>query len=157
VVYRISGRALVLAAAFALASPALRAGDDWERRVNIHADTLIRGVSVPSEFKGLDGRTQPAGLYDFDIEQRGQGILIGLLRNGKRVGEFPGRFVPGEMHPPDPTKPGQTRLHDIHFDASSKVGFEYGGIKGKVSCSNSLHPGGANLGSIEFQLPAVQK
>jgi hypothetical protein len=72
------------------------------------------------------------------------------------VGEFPGKFVPGAMQPPDPTKPGPARLQDFHFDASSRVGFEYGGIRGTISCSNNLHPGGANFGWISFQLPAGQ-
>ncbi len=167
---------LVLAAALALlAAPALRAMDDWERQVKIAPDTLIRGVSVPSAFRGLDGKTHPAGLYDLSIRKGTQGILIGLLRSGKTVGEFAGKFVPGAVNPPDPDKSrmgdgsvkqgGATQGHDIsvrkaggmqdiHFDASSRVGFEYGGMA-KISCSNNLHPGGANLGSISFLLPAV--
>jgi hypothetical protein len=166
VIDRISRRALVLAAAFALlAFPVLRAGDDWERRVSIHADTLIRGVSVPA-FRGLDGKTQPAGLYDLNLSKGTQGILIGLLRNGKKVGEFPGKFVPPASRAgmaDGSVKPGakvsddweaRARLNGIHFDGSSKVGFEYGGI-GRISCSNNLHPGG-NEGSISFLLPAVQ-
>lgn len=174
---------LALAAFALLASPALRAMDDWERRVNIHPDTLIRGVSVPSAFKGLDGKAQPAGMYDVKLQKGTQGILIGLLRNGKTVGEFPGKFVPGAAEPPEPerkaggdppggstkghdisirkmgdgsVKPGATQMQDFHFDASSKVAFGGGGGAGKISCSNNLHPGGANLGSISFLLPAVQ-
>jgi hypothetical protein len=169
--------ALALAAALTLfASPALRAGDDWERRANIHPDTLIRGVSIPSAFKGLDGKTQPPGVYDMDVRQGTQGILIALLKNGRKVAEFTGKFVPGKVDPSDPNmkvgmgdgsvRPsgGSTQghdisvrkaggMHDIHFDVASRVGFEYGG-KGKISCSLNFHPGGANLGSIEFQLPA---
>lgn len=153
---------LALAAFALLASPALRAMDDWERQVKISPDTLIRGVSIPSPFKGLDGKTQPAGLYDVKLQKGTQGILIGLLRNGKTVGEFPGKFVPGAADPPGGSqghdisvrKAGGTQ--DIHFDASSKVAFGDGGGAGKISCSNNLHPGGANLGSISFLLPAVQ-
>jgi hypothetical protein len=152
---------LGLTAALALlASPALRA-DDWEARVKISPDTLIRGVSIPSAFKGLDGTSQPAGLYDLKLHKGTQGILIGLLRNGKTVGEFPGKFVPGAADPPGGSqghdisvrKAGGTQ--DIHFDSSSTV-YGGGGGSGKISCSNNLHPGGANLGSIQFQLPAVQ-
>ncbi len=47
-------------------------------------------------------------------------------------------------------------MQDIHFDTSSKLSFGSGGGEGKISCSNNLHPGGANQGSISFLLPAVQ-
>ena len=163
---------LALAAFALLASPAVRAMDDWERQVKISPDTLIRGVSIPSAFKGLDGKSQPAGLYDVKLHKGTQGILIGLLRNGKTVGEFPGKFVPGAADPPGGStqghdisvrkmgdgsvKPGQSQMQDFHFDASSKVAFGDGGGAGKISLSNNLHPGGANLGSISFLLPAVQ-
>jgi hypothetical protein len=151
--------------------------DDWERQVKISPDTLIRGVSIPSAFKGLDGKSHPAGLYDLKLRQGTQGILIALLKSGKTVGEFPGKFVPGAMLTSQGKEVnsntwagapgGATQAHDIsirkaggtqdiHFDASSRVGFEHGGIGGTISCSNNLHPGGANLGSISFLLPAVQ-
>jgi hypothetical protein len=131
--------------------------DDWERQVKISPDTLIRGVSIPSAFKGLNGKSQPAGLYDVKLHKGTQGILIGLLRNGKTVGEFPGKFVPGAARMGDGSvKPGQTQMQDFHFDVSSAVSFGEGGGAGKISCSNNLHPGGANLGSIQFLLPAVQ-
>lgn len=159
---------LALAALSLLASPALRAMDDWERQVKISPDALIRGVSIPSAFRGLDGKTQPAGLYDLRLNKGTQGILIGLLRNGKTVAEFPGKFVPAAMGDGS-VKPGEAQGHDIsvrkaggaqdiHFDASSKVAMAHGsgGGEGKISCSNSLHPGGANLGFISFRLPAVQ-
>lgn len=172
---------LALAAAFALlASPALRA-DDWEARVKIRPDTLIRGVSVPSAFKGLDGKSHPAGLYDLKLRKGGtQGILIGLLKNGKTAGEFPGRFVPGATNPPAPDRktgqpppePDKVRMGDgsvrflknsvaqeFHFDSSSKVSMAHGGGggEGKVFCTNNLQPG-AILPYIEFLLlPAVQK
>jgi hypothetical protein len=152
--------ASALAALTLLASPALRA-DDWEARVKISPDTLIRGVSIPSAFKGLDGKSQPAGLYDLKLHKGTQGILIGLLRNGKTVGEFPGKFVPGAADPPGGSQGHDISVRkaggaqDIHFDGSSKVAFGEGGGTGKISCSNNLHPGGANLGSIQFQLPAV--
>jgi len=175
---RILSSALALAGALVLlASPTLRAMDDWERQIKIAPDTLIRGVSIPSPFKGLDGKTQPAGLYDVKLHKGTQGILIGLLRNGKTVGEVPGKFVAGEPLASQGkdvnsntwagTPGGATQAHDIsvrkaggmqdiHFDASSKVAFGEGGGAGKISCSNNLHPGGANLGWISFLLPAVQ-
>ncbi len=177
-------RALAFAAALALpAAPALHA-DDWEARAIVNPDTLIRGVPVPSAFRGLDGKTQPPGLYDFRLRKGTQGILIALLKNGKSVAEFPGKFVPGRpdpdsknaigaVDPPEPDRKaggdppgGATKGHDIsirkaggaqdiHFDASSRVSFGGAGGMGKISCSNNLHPGGANLGSISFLLPAV--
>ena len=184
---------LALAAFALLAFPMLRAMDDWERQVKIAPETLIRGVSIPSAFKGLDGKTQPAGLYDVKLRKGTQGILIGLLRNGRTVGEVPGKFVPGAQNnaPAAPltsqgkdfnsnagagapggatqahdisirrtgdgsVKPGAAQMQDFHFDVSSRVSFGGGGGAGKISCSNNLHPGGANLGSISFLLPAVQ-
>ena len=165
-----------LAALALTAAPALRADDGF--RPIFHPPTFqIHDVQVKTSFKGLDGKTQPAGLYDFGIEQRGQAILIGLLRNGKRVGEVTGKFVAGEplasqgkdvnsntwagtpggaiqAHDVSVRKAGG--MQDIHFDASSKVAFGEGGGAGKISCSNNLHPGGANLGWISFLLPAVQ-
>ena len=147
-----------LAALALTAAPALRADDGF--RPIFHPPTFqIHDVQVKTSFKGLDGKTQPAGLYDFGIEQRGQAILIGLLRNGKRVGEATGKFVPGAADPPGGSQGHDISvrkaggMQDIHFDASSKVAFGDGGGAGKISCSNNLHPGGANLGWIQFQLP----
>lgn len=172
---------LALAAAIAvLVSPAARAMDDWERQLKIAPDTLVRGVSIPFAFKGEGGKTHPAGLYDLKLNKGTQGILIGLLKNGKTVGNFPGKFVPGAADPPGENRGaatgdgslkqgGATQGHDIsirkaggaqdiHFDASSRVAFGHGtgGGEGKISCSNNLHPGGANLGFIWFELPAGQ-
>lgn len=108
---------------------------------------LLPPVQVPSAFKGVDGKTMPAGLYAFELRQGTQGILIGLLRNGQKVAEVPGKFVGGQA---------TVRMQDFHFDVSSKVSFGGGGGAGKVSCSNNLHPG-AILPYIEFTLPAAQK
>ena len=156
--------ALALAALSLLAAPALRGMDDWERQVKISPDTLIRGVSIPSAFRGLNGKLQPAGLYDLKLNKGTQGILIGLLRNGKTVAEFPGKFAPAKVDPSDPNlkagmgdgsvKPAGTQ--DIHFDSSSKVAYGSGGGEGKISVSNNLHPGGTNLGTISFQLPPAR-
>ena len=170
---------LALAAALAFAAaPALRADDGF--RPIFHPPTLtLRNVRIESAFKGLDGKTQPAGAYDMDVRQGTQGILIALLKNGRKLAEFPGKFVPGKVDPSDPNSKaglgdgsvrfsgGSTQghdisvrkaggMHDIHFDASSKMSHGSGGGEGKISCSNNLHPGGANLGWIEFKLPAVQ-
>ena len=155
---------LSLAAAAVLASPALVAMDEEAGRPVVLAGTLIRGVTIPSAFKGLDGKTQPAGLYDMNVQQGAQGILIGLFRNGKRVAEVQGRFFSGVVsrfsaggqaaQPPGASSQGNHL--QVHFDASSKVSFPGGGGTGKISCSNNLHPGGANPGSISFLLPAVQ-
>ena len=138
-------------AALALAAAPALFGEGF--RPIFHPPTItFSAVPIETAFRGTDGKTNPAGKYDFRMQQGTQGILIGLLRNGKTIAEFPGKFVPGANEPPDPDK---SRGHDIHFDASSKVGFEYGG-KGRVFASSKLHPGGANLGSISFLLPAVQ-
>jgi hypothetical protein len=141
-------------------------------------------VSIPTAFKGLDGKTQPPGVYDVQVAQGPQGILIGLLKNGKRVGQATGRITGIAVDPPEPerkaggdppggstkghdisvrkmgdgsVKPGAAQMQDIHFDASSKVSMAHGsgGGEGKISCSSNLHPGGANRGSISFLLPAV--
>ncbi len=139
-----------LAALALAAAPALR-GEGF--RPIFHPPTItFSAVPIETAFRGTDGKTYPAGKYDFRMQQGTQGILIGLLHNGKMLAEFPGKFVPGAVEPPEPDK---SRGHDIHFDTSSKVSFEYGG-KGKLFASSKLHPGGANLGSISFLLPAVQ-
>ena len=134
-----------------LASPALCV-DDWQ----ILPETLIRGVSVSAAFKGLDGKLQPAGNYDLKLHKGKQGILIGLLRNGKTVAEFPGKFVPGASEPPNSDRKGGMRPRVLNFDDSSKVSTGGGGGAGKILVSSTLHPGGANLGWIEFQLPQGQ-
>lgn len=157
-------KTLAFAAILALvASPALGAVDEGAGRPVVHDDTLIRGVRIPSAFKGLDGKTYAPGAYDLSVRQETQGILIGLLRNGKRVAEFQGRYFAGVVNrfsaggrAPGPA--GSSSLAAglrVHFDASSRVAFGGGGA-GRISCSNKLHPGGANLGSISFQLPFVQ-
>ena len=156
-----SNLALGFAALVIAAAPALF-GEGF--RPIFHPPTItFSAVPIETAFRGTDGKTNPAGVYDIKVQQGTQGILIGLLHNGKVVGEFPGKFVPGATNPPDPDRkvgvdppePDKSRGHEIHFDASSKVGFEYGG-KGRVFASSKLHPGGANLGSISFLLPAVQ-
>ena len=170
--------ALGLAALAIIAFPTLRA-DDWEARGVVDPGTLIRNIAIPSPFRGLDGKAFPAGAYDMDVRQGTQGILIALLKNGRKVAEFPGKFVPGRVDPSDPNlkagmgdgsvRPsgGSTQghdisvrkaggMHDIHFDGSSRVSYGSGGGEGKISCSLNFHPGGANLGWIEFKLPAVQ-
>lgn len=146
--------ALALAGALAFATaPVLRADDGF--RPIFHPPTLsFRNVRIESAFKGLDGKTFPAGAYDMDVRQGTQGILIGLLRNGKKLAEFTGKFVPGAMNPPEPERKAGG-LRSLHFDTSSKVSFGGGGGAGKISCSNNLHPGGASLGWIEFKLPAM--
>ena len=161
---------LALAAAAALlATPMVRA-DDWEARAVVNPDTLIRGVTIPQAFRGLDGKSHPGGLYDLKIHQGTQGILIGLLQGGKTIGQFPGKFT---FDPPAPIRkagadpPGGAQGHDIsvrkaggqqdiHFDVSSKVSFGGGGGAGKISPSVNLHPGGANLGFIWFELAGGQ-
>lgn len=128
-------------------------------------------------FRGADGMSRSAGPYELRIQQGAQGILIGLLRNGKTVGEFPGKFAAGMGQPPDPIRaagmgeppepsraagmgeppdPGRAAGKALHFDSSSRIAFEQGGRTVKIFPSNQLHPGGANLGWIEFQLPAGQ-
>jgi hypothetical protein len=125
----------------------------------------FQNVQIPSAFVGLDGKTQPPGAYELHVKQGPQSILIGLLRNGKTVAEFQGKFVEGATPPPDPDRnvgklppdPIKARgPQDLHFDASSKVSTGGGGGAGKIFPSSKLHPGGANLGWIEFQLPQGQ-
>ncbi|HSB36478.1 MAG TPA: hypothetical protein VLH41_06340, partial [Thermoanaerobaculia bacterium] len=53
-----------LAAVGLLASPALLATDEQAVRPVVRADTLIRGVQIPFAFRGLDGKTQPPGIYE---------------------------------------------------------------------------------------------
>jgi hypothetical protein len=155
---RTSLGALVLAASFALpASAALNA-----YRPAIDGKVLsFQNVQIGT-FRGADGMSQPAGPYELRVQQGAQGILIGLLHNGKTLAEFPGKFVPGLTPPPDPDRkvgnlpPDPIRARgaqDLHFDASSKVATGGGGGAGKIFPSSKLHPGGANLGWIEFQLP----
>lgn len=112
---------------------------------------FLPAVQVPQAFRGADGKTQPAGPYDLKVSQGAQGILIGLLRNGKLAGEANGKFVP----PPDADR--KAGAHDFHFDASSKVSFGGGGGAGRISCSINQHSGPMLLPYIEFHLPAVQK
>ncbi len=123
---------LVLAAALAfLAAPALRAMDDWERHVKIQPDTLIRGVTVPTAFKGSDGKSHPAGAYEISVRNSPQGILIGLLRDGKQVAEMKGRFFAGivnrfstgESRVGDPPG-GATQGHDASDRKASPAGTE---------------------------------
>jgi hypothetical protein len=170
---RIAVRALALAGALALYAALAVRGDDWEARAIVNPDTLIRGVTIPQAFRGLDGKSHPGGLYDLKIHQGTQGILIGLLQGGTTIGQFPGKFVPGAFDPPAPIRkagadpPGGTQGHDIsirkaggqqdiHFDVSSKVSFGGGGGAGKISPSANLHPGGANFGFISFELAGGQ-
>ena len=138
--------AFTLALAF-VARP-LRATDGEAERPVVHADTLIRGVPVPSAFKGEGGRTYPPGAYDVSVRQSPQGILIGLVRNGKPVAEVKGRYFTGVVN----RFSAGGHAASIHFDASSRVSFAGGGA-GKISCSHDLHPGATNLGSISFLLP----
>ncbi len=164
-----------LAAVLVVAASTSALGDDGFRPI-FHPPTFtIHNAQITTSFRGLDGKTQPPGVYDLEVSQGPQGILIGLLKNGKRVGEARGKFIRGMSNPPEPEKAGmadgsvkpgtkvsddwearnRAKLQDIHFDASSAFNGDGRG-SGKISCSNNLHPGGANKGSIEFQLPAVQ-
>lgn len=131
----------------AIGRPTLPAGAQPAFKLVFTPSTLLLpAAQVPSAFKGADGKALPAGSYAFELRQGTQGILIGLLRNGQRVAEVPGKLVGGEAN---------ARMQDFHFDVSSKVSFGGGGGAGKISCSNNLHPG-AILPYIEFQLPAVK-
>jgi hypothetical protein len=124
----------------------------------LDSPVLLLPAVLPVAFRGLDGKTLPPGPCDLELSQQpgSDAILIGLLRAGKRVGETSGKFVPGGSTKMDDWEArARQNPNEIHFDGSSKVGFEYGG-KGRISCSNNLYPGG-NAGSIEFLLPAVQK
>ncbi len=119
---------------------------------------LLLPALIPAAFRGLGGNTLPPGPCDVELRQQpgSEAILIGLLRGGKRVGEASGRFVPGGATKMDDWEArARQNPNEIHFDGSSKVGFEVGGL-GRISCSNNLYRGG-NPGSIEFLLPAVQK
>ncbi len=154
----------VLVALALLSAPRLHAMDEVAILPVVGADTLIRGVSIPSAFRGLDGKPQPPGIYEMSLKQGTQGILIEVLRNGTGVAEVQGRFFSGmvsrfsaggrDARPAGGSTQGD--VLQVHFDASSKVSFGGGGGAGKISCSNNLHPGGANLGSISFLLPAVK-
>jgi len=147
-----------------LSAPALHATDEVAGRPAVQPGMLLRNVTIPSAFRGLDGKTHPPGVYEMSVKQGTQEILIEVLKNGKRVAEVQGRYFSGlvsgfssgerEARPAG----GSTQRDDfqVHFDASSKVSFGGGGGAGKISCSNNLHPGGANLGSISFLLPAVK-
>jgi hypothetical protein len=123
----------------------------------LDAPVLLLPAVIPVAFRGLDGKMLPPGPCDLELRQQpgSDAILIGLLRGGKRVGEASGRFVPGGATKMDDWEArARQSPNQIHFDGSSKVGFEYGGVF-RISCSNNLYRG-ANAGSIEFLLPAVQ-
>ena len=126
-------------------------------RPTFDAPVLLLPAVIPVAFGGLGGKTLPPGPCDLELRQQpsSDAILIGLLRGGKRVGETTGKFVPGSTKMDDWEARARQTPNEIHFDGSSKVGFEYGGL-GQISSSSKLYPGG-NAGSIQFLLPAVQK
>ncbi len=123
-------------------------------RPTFEAPVLLLPAVLPVPFRGLDGKTQPAGPYDLELKQQpgSDAILIGLLRAGKRVGETSGKFVPGATQMDD----WEARARrGFRFGAQSKVSFL--GNAGKVGCTNEVKPGSPDPAAIEFLLPAIQK
>ena len=124
------------------------AGQDQPRRLS--------GTCDPHPSAHLDGKSHPGGIRP-QAASGTQGILIGLSK-GEDDRELPASSFLRDTRPT--RQQGGPRLsirkQVIHFDGSSKVGFVYGGAKGKISPSANAHPGGVNLGFIWFELPAGQ-
>lgn len=170
---------LALAGSGALAADKILKGDQF----------VVAGVNFPQPFKTPSGQILKAGVYDLKVVSDGtEGVLIGLLKGGKQVGQLRGIAKalpvdqgvrkqpaggPGMALPVDqgvklqPTPRGgqaagavvpldNKAFRDLGFTPASPVSF-LGGT-GKISCSNNLQPGGANLPYIEFAfVPAIQK
>lgn len=158
---------LALTGGGALAADKILKGDQF----------VVAGVNFPQPFKTPSGQVLKAGVYDLKVVSDGtEGVLIGLLKGGKQVGQLRGIVKalpvdqgvklqpaggPGMALPVDqgiklqPTPRGGKAFRDLGLTPASAVSF--GGGLGKISNSNNLHPGGANLPNIEFAfLPAAQ-
>ena len=165
---------LTVLAVLALAGSGILAAD----KILKGDQLVVAGVNFPQPFKTPSGQILKAGVYDLKvISEGGDGVLIGLLQGGKQVGQLRGIVKalpvdqgvrkqpaggPGMALPVDqgiklqPTTRGGKAFQDLGFTPASPVSF-LGGT-GKISCSNNLQPGGANLPYIEFAfVPAIQK
>jgi hypothetical protein len=143
---------------------------------------VIQGVNFPKPFKTPSGQILKAGAYDLKVVSDGtEGVLIGLLKEGKQVGQLRGiaHFVnfgdlrrgsggPGEALPVDqgiklqPTprdsKAGSGTDPQNAPKAFRDLGFtpvspvSFFGGKGKISSTSRSQPA-ANLPYLEFEIP----
>jgi hypothetical protein len=168
---------LALTGGGALAADKILKGDQF----------VVTGVNFRQPFKTPSGQILKAGVYDLKVVSDGtEGVLIGLLKEGKQVGQLrgiahfvnfgdlrptprdgkagsgsPGQAVPGDqnvkLQPAGISVPLDNKaFRDLGFTPASPVSF--GGGSGKISCSLNFHPGSPNRPYIEFDfLPDTQK